>query len=510
MSIKARTLLAVCLAVGVQSAAAETPMSAIDWLSDSVVGPRVLPGQGGGSDVSTNALPESITVEPLGGPVPDAVGLLSPTVSGLPADLWRSSTSGDIARRFRADRVNILPAVQDLLYLLLLAELDPPSDSGPKPNLLLARIDTLLALGALEQADSLLSQVANTDPQVFRRAFDISLLLRNEDKTCTTLRATPGLTPTFPARIFCLARGGDWDAAALTLETARALGFVSEAQDALLARFLEPDVAEGSKPLAIPAHPSPLEFRIHEAIGESLPTTKLPRAFAHADLHTNTGWKAQIEAAERLVKTGAVDPNQLLGLYTERRPAASGGVWDRVAAIQAFEKALRSGDSAAVSATLRPAWRAMESIETEVAFAQLFADQIGKIELPASQHGLAFRIGLLSRDYVDVAKQADIGPSEQLLADIALGRPGDTISGNQLEAAVQEGFQSIGIPVRLQSLASNGRMGEAILRAMELFEHGARGDLDELSDALVFLRSVGLEDIARRAALQLLILERRG
>ena len=510
MSTRARALFAVIVALCVQGAQAETPMSAIDWLSDSVAGPRIPPGQNGRSDVTANALPENIAVAPLGGAVPDAVGLLAPKVSGLPADLWRSSTSGDIARRFRADRVDILPAVQDLLYLLLLAELDPPSDSGPKPVLLLARIDTLLALGALEQANSLLSHVADTSPQIFRRAFDISLLLRTEDKSCAALRATPALTPTFPARIFCLARSGDWDAAALTLETARALGFVSPAEDALLARFLEPDVAQGAKPLTIAQHPSPLEFRIHEAIGEPMPTTKLPRAFAHADLHANTGWKAQIEAAERLVKTGAVDPNKLLGLYTERRPAASGGVWDRVGAIQAFEKALQSGDGAAVSAALRPAWRAMESVEIEVAFAQLFAEKLGKIDLPPSERGLAFRIGLLSRGYMDVAAQADIASSEKLLANIARGRPGAAISGNQLEAAIQEGFRTIGIPVRLQSLTNEGRLGEAILRAMELFENGARGDLDELTDALVFLRSVGLEDIARRAALQLLILERRG
>ncbi|MBV1866810.1 MAG: hypothetical protein KUG69_02720 [Marinosulfonomonas sp.] len=484
-------------------------MSAIDWLSDSVAKPRVQSGQGA-TDVAHNALPDKITVEPLGGSIPDAVGLLSPTASGLPADLWHSSTSGDIARRFRADRVDILPAVQDLLYLLLLAELDPPADSGPKPNLLLARIDTLLALGALEQADSLLSHVAHTDPQVFRRAFDISLLLRTEDKSCALLRATPSLTPTFPARIFCLARGGDWDAAALTLETGRALGFVSPAEDALMARFLESDVAQGAPALPIPQHPSPLEFRIHEAIGEPMPTTKLPRAFAHADLHTNTGWKAQIEAAERLVKTGAVDPNKLLGLYTERRPAASGGVWDRVAAIQAFEKALQSGDSGAVSAALRPVWRAMESIEIEVAFAQVFAEKLGKFDLPTSDSGIALRIGLLSRDYQELAKQTGIAPSENLLANIALGRPGPTTSGNQLEAAIQDGFRTIGIPVRLQSLTQQGRMGEAILRAMEMFENGARGDLDELTDALIYLRAVGLEDTARRAALQLLILERRG
>ena len=54
-------------------------------------------------------------------------------------------------------------------------------------------------------------------------------------------------------------------------------------------------------------------------------------AFAQADMRDNTGWKAQLEAAERLARNGVLDPNQLLGLYTEEKAAASGGVWDRVA-----------------------------------------------------------------------------------------------------------------------------------------------------------------------------------
>ena len=39
---------------------------------------------------------------------------------------------------------------------------------------------------------------------------------------------------------------------------------------------------------------------------------------------------------------------------------------------------------------------------------------------------------------------------------------------------------------------------------------GARGDLNKLSDAIALFRAVGLEDVARRAALQAMILDRRG
>ena len=56
---------------------------------------------------------------------------------------------------------------------------------------------------------------------------------------------------------------------------------------------------------------TPLLFRLHEAIGEPLPTGNLPRSYAVADLRDLAGWKPQLEAAERLAVTGALPANRL-------------------------------------------------------------------------------------------------------------------------------------------------------------------------------------------------------
>jgi hypothetical protein len=126
----------------------------------------------------------------------------------------------------------------------------PPADAGGRGALLLARIDELLDVGALEQAAALLDAAGSAEPELFRRSFDVALLTGTEDRACAQMRANPQLAPTFPARIFCLARSGDWNAAALTLRTAQALGFVTEEEDALLSRFLDPELYEGDPPLA--------------------------------------------------------------------------------------------------------------------------------------------------------------------------------------------------------------------------------------------------------------------
>lgn len=490
------------------AALGEPPLSAIDWLSESVAArPMETPPPVLGPGPRT----DPISVEPLPGPSPDAVGLLPAQVAGLPRDLWGPGDSAAIARAIRAEPVDTLPAVQSLLFTLLLTELEPPADDRGEGEILLARLDRLLDMGALDQAQALVERAGPTRPALFRRWFDISLLTGQEDRACAAMRLTPDIAPTFPARIFCLARGGDWNAAALTLETARALGYVSDDEDALLARFLDPALAEEGPPLPAPARPSPLIFRMREAIGEPLPTATLPLAFAQADLRPDAGWKARLAAAERLARTGALSSNQLLGVWTERKPAASGGIWDRVAAIQAFDVALLAGAPDLVAERLAPAWAAVRAAELEVPFAQIYGARLARLELPGEAGAEAFRIGLLADEYEAIAMaRRPQSAEEAFLIGLARGTPQDIPPPEGLGAAVAEGFAAPEPTANEAVLLREGRLGEVILAAMDLIARGAQGDLGAVTRALALMRRVGLEDVARKSALQLMLLERRG
>ncbi len=494
-----------------EAAAGDVPMSAIDWLSDSLATPRA-PSRPAEPDVTSGATVEDVTVQPLGLPMPDAVGLLPVSVTGLPRGLWGASRPDDLAMRFRQSQPDMLPAIQALLYTLLLAELDAPAGSDPgSDTVFLARVDRLLSLGALDQAEALLSRTGASNPEIFRRWFDTALLLGTENELCEVLRATPELSPTFPARIFCLARGGDWNAAVLTLETGRALGFISAQDDALLARFLDPLLFEGEPPLTRPARPTPLTFRMFEAIGEPIPTATLPLAFAQSDLRANIGWKARAEAGERLARTGAVGGNQIWGLYSERRPAASGGVWDRISALQALDAAIAARNADRVAEVLPAAWAALREAELEVPFSQIHGKTLAGMGLKEEAGALALRMGLLSREAEEIAGGATpTSPMDRLLTGLAQGTVEGLSAPTPEAQAVIDGFRAETVPVRLAPLVEADRLGEAILRALALFTSGSRGDLDEVSDALALLRHVGLEATARRAAIEYLVLERHG
>jgi len=492
------------------SALANEPLAAIDWLNEPETRTQ-LPGTVllEPPVTGTAALPQ-VSVTPLEALLPP-IGLVPPSATGLPADLWRGSNAGEIAHLIESVPVRGSPAMQALLFTLLLSETRPPASANDR--ILLARLDRLLALGATDPSQALAEHAGPAaSKERFARWFDAALLTGSEDKACAALTAAPYLSGSYAEQIFCTARRSDWPTAALMLETANALALLPREQMDLLDRFLNPDLFELAPPLQRPSDPDPLTFRLFETIGEPLPTAALPPAFAAADLRDIAGWKAQLEAAERLARGGALNPNQYLGLFSARKPAASGGIWDRVAAVQQLEADLDSGNAAALARSLPRAWAAMQQAGTETVFADLFAELLARAELIGPAKALAWRIRLLSPLYELAAHDAPpaAGAEEQFLAALAQGRPGGTEAPSQIAGAIALGFAAEPpVPPEIRNFLDNGQLGEAILRSMVLFAQGADGNLGDLTAALAAFRAVGLEDTARRAALQLMLLERQ-
>src|SRR5690606_19196203 len=244
----------------------------------------------------------------------------------------------------------------------------------------------------------------------------------------------------------------------------------------------------------------PLDLRLMEAIGEPLQTSTLPLAFAHADLTSNAGWKTRLEAAERLSRTGAIEPNLLLGLYTEREAAASGGVWERVRAIQALDRAITASDRAAVARALPVAWQLVEAQELEVPFAALFGEALAGMDLEGAAGARAFRVGLLSDGYERVAKaRTPRDGGEAFLIGLATGDGAGTGPPDQMGAAIKAAFTGTAGPTQeFAALIDERRLGEALLKAIDQVTDGARGDLRDVTEVLAFLQIGSRRDLPDR------------
>jgi len=499
--------------------AAQAPLSSIDWLNAPEQAPQLAPRATAQPapqrreeppTASEVRVPEVETME-LGAPTVEAVGLLPMQVTGLPITLWQDSANATLIDLIGAVEPAV-PAMSALLHTLLLAEANPPRGASRGPSFLAARLDRLLAQGVVDPAEALVERAQVDTAQLFERRFDIALLTGTVQPACEALMEDPTLSPDLGKRIFCMARNDAYDVALTTLDTARALESVTERDADLLLHFLDPALAEDNPPPRHPVRPSVLEFRLFEAIGEPLSTTALPRAFAHVDLNGDTGWKAQLDAAERLARVGAISENRLLGIYSLRRRSASGGIWDRVEAMQDFEAALDAGRPAQIGPALEDVWAQMRSARLLVPFSQLFGARLAEVELSGRAATLAWRAALMSEAYEDAAATLPTDdPERAFLAGIATGSAPERVPRGLPHAeAIAAAFRGAEPPEELQTQLDEGRLGEVILRAMALFSSGAAGNGDDLTDALALFRTVGLEDTARRAALQLILLEQEG
>ncbi len=490
------------------TAAAQAPLSAIDWLDEMGTAAVTPPGPDAPDTADRIARPD-VTVTPLGAQRADSVGLLPSTTTGLPRTLWEASNTAILTRYLERLPERPLPAMRALYYTLLLAEADAPPDSTGAASFLHARLAALRRFGAVEPALALVERAGGSRPGLFDTWLDLALLDGREDRACAALAATPHLSDDPRSRIYCLARAGDWQTAALILHGAEASGAITEPDVTLLALHLEPELIEEIAPPVPPTEMTPLRFRLYESIGAPLGTHGLPRAYAMADLRGTAGWKAEIVAAERLAQTGALAATRLFGLYTARKPAASGGVWDRVAAVQALDRALAPGGEAEALATALPAvWKGARALGLETVMSEIFAERLlDAAPLPDPLAARAAEMVLLSPLYEHAGEIASPSVRDRFLAGIAAGTPGNSDAATRMQSAIATGFAATTAAPEHQKMIAEGRLGEAILAAAALLDHGAeRVAPSSVEAALATLRAAGLEDTARRAALQIVLL----
>ncbi|MEL7253870.1 MAG: hypothetical protein AAGL23_06825 [Pseudomonadota bacterium] len=495
---------------------AEAPLSAIDWLKEPapvtvaqpLIEPLDEPVEDGLAPLTptdqTGVTVPGVAVTPLGEAQPDAVGLLPSATTGLPITLWQASSTDDVIDRIDRLPDAPLPALQALIYTLLLAEADPPADADANTQFLKARIKALQHYGAVDAALALVERAGPQTAHLFDDWLNLSLLRGTEQQVCEALAAQPTLSDSYGARVFCLVRTGDWPTAALIYDTALIVDELDPASIEQLALFLDPEYGSTGIDLPPPRDMTPLLFRLYEANGAPLPTRTLPRKFAAADLRGTTGWRSEIEAAERLARTGALPANRLLGLYTARRPAASGGIWDRVQALQVFDRAMLSGDEDRIAKALPLVWEDMLDAGLGVVFATLYGERLSRLTLPGldqTVHG----IGLLSP-----AAEAHTGKlnnrSARFLDSVALGVPDISLAQSPMEEAIARAFSEAAPARRHAGPLSEGKLGEVILNAITDLHRAIEARNTNLEAPLATLRFVGLEDVARGAALQILLL----
>ena len=239
-----RKIVALLVLISFSSPAfGEEPTNAIEWLraeenlmkDEKVINSKITKKTA--KDIAkTTLLPNNL----------NSIGIISSKITGIDTYLWE-----DIDEYFLFTHLTKLPnlnfhSAQTFLKRILISETHPPANSPDSEYsgklYFLSKLDKLIKMGALDEAETTILQVLNIDPEIFNRWVKVSFLTGRITKLCETLEKNSGLSRDLTLRIICLKHLNDWDAAALILSTSSSLNLLSKKRETLLIHHLDPSL----------------------------------------------------------------------------------------------------------------------------------------------------------------------------------------------------------------------------------------------------------------------------
>ncbi|MGB1025174.1 MAG: hypothetical protein ACPGYL_01350, partial [Rhodospirillaceae bacterium] len=276
---------------------------------------------------STDAF-RGIEVRDLGGPDPDATGLLGPGTGGLGQGMWQS-TSQDVA----LDLLQRLPvaassrAMQDLMRRLLLSTATPPVVTRPGQAaeggiLTPLRIDRLFAMGRLDDVARFVAALPadSRTPALERHRTDALLLVGQTDAACETAMAAneEDDDPYWQkVLVFCDLLAGRADQAALGMSLLREMGH----EDGVFFKLAETLGGLSDSPPKTVEVPDALVIALYRATNLPLPAEYAETALPWVDLAVALTGSAEpllrLQTGERAEAAGALPSDALRFMYAD-------------------------------------------------------------------------------------------------------------------------------------------------------------------------------------------------
>ncbi|SOH93627.1 hypothetical protein SAMN06273572_102304 [Monaibacterium marinum] len=437
-----------------------------------------------------------------------ALGLLPSRATGLPTNLWASSTAQRLVNNIGNLHGTGTPSSRALFERLMLAEAIPPQ--GDTGDVLAARIEALLTLGSLDAAEAMLARAPldASDQEIVALALDVAALTNRSGPACARLAARPGLSPGLSHTIWCKARHGEWMIARLTLETAIALEQFDSVTADHLRWFLDNEAFPPETQLPLPDPVTALTFALRESTGQLRPSGPLPLAWLDGDLSGNHTLRARISAAEALSRGGVLPASVLFSTYRAGAPAASGGIWGRMHAVQDLDEALLTRDPTTVLAALHEMDSQIAPLGLRAAAAREYGASLGAIPVGEADDLMARYMLLDGRSAGARAWMPDPAPLSDRIALAIQIQPLAEIPQEPIQR--DRDILAYAIYAAFSAPADTpfppGATGTRLLDALRILDAGTGVEPDDLRRALILLRRAGQDILARDIAVETLFL----
>lgn len=269
--------------------------------------------------------PTDFVIQPLKAPDPSSVGLLDDSNGGLGMAMWQGSSRAQVQQALGVLPAPVAaPALRELQRRLLLTTAEIPPGSDTTPSLLGLRVQQLVKLGRVAEAERL-SPAAATAPKdaIFRSLpFELALLKNDTARACALaaegLRDDPA--PLWQkATVFCRYTAKDIPGGDLALSLWRDGSGENDPAFYALANILRGDARTKFDSFGQTAM-TPLHFAMLRASGRPLPKDTLdvasPAVLVAIAGHDKADAETRLMATERAVTYGVLPADVLAEAYS--------------------------------------------------------------------------------------------------------------------------------------------------------------------------------------------------
>ena len=249
----------------------------------------------------------------------NSIGLISAENTTFPASLWNRSDESILAKKITEIPELKLASTNKIFKRLLILDTEPPINAIGNKNMgsmfLISRVDRLIEMGAIDEAETILDYIKNPNYDLLTRKIDIASITGRLQGTCKKIRRHFKSSDILKFKIICLAREGDWNAAAILFSVGSTLKLFSSTEKKLLLNFLDPEINVKIEEEEMKENLSPINFYLLLSRGSIFNTKDLPPKYAYNLSLVGNNLMERIQSSEKLVKNFSMNSHHLFSLY---------------------------------------------------------------------------------------------------------------------------------------------------------------------------------------------------
>ena len=456
----------------------------------------------------------------------NSVGIIPPKITGIDPKIWQEMNELTLFLELQSLPTLNFDATQTFLKRVLISETIPPI-----PNLksklsgklyLIAKLDKLIEIGALEEAETIINQVSTLDSKLFERLATISFLTGRIDTMCNQLSLYPGLNDDLTIKIICLSNLDDWNAAALILSSAVSLNLLDSHRELLLINYLDPSLLPQNNPLENQTDFDEIDFYLGNIAKNPQPEFFDDVKYRYAIFNNGSDLESKILAAEALSRKRSINVSTLFDTYRNNNINGSGGFWSRMLAVKALDHALKRNNQQTVSIALDRAIDEMFKRNLLFTLASEYSSKLATFNVLEDHKNLNDSFAIIFALNNEIPRTWSTYQSKDEYIAMAMNLlKNNTVNAGEVEDAIRlvnpsfNEFEHTNLSSKSNKIElsdskkSKKTKGASILQALQKTSKGVKTQTNDLYQSLLSLINIGQVQLAKSILVEYLIYHSR-